>query len=249
MIKNISDIPLPAPVFRVLPDPFSASWCLELREGKKPFAAWARVNVEHPESLVLLEFPNAWSNALQDFAGNVIVLGKYEASGMPVIRGLSAWVEKGKMLWEIPEGKSLKRSGREWRCQQGENIVLKAIPESDKILKDNLISPSLYSPEQLPVIHIEQYFPGIKLLKQAEYLEYTGYKIISVFTEAGAGLLDQHLLILKGETAVFRERIMSGSPGFSLDTWCVRGRYLYFIQDKNRWRVLEFTSESQTYPQ
>ena len=113
-LPTVFSLPLPGNIFRVLADPYSEDWCLEVRDATKQEAYWLWIPGGDTAEINTLRIPDSWSCTLMDVAAGELVLGKYEAGGMPVIAELAAWSKDLDSLWHYPNAKEFHRNQEGW---------------------------------------------------------------------------------------------------------------------------------------
>jgi len=238
-MRTLRDIELSAPVFRVIPDPFSYDWCIEMRDSSIPEALWAIIPEKPEMDIQYLRLSQSWSYCLQDFAGGEMVLGTYEASGMPVISGLQAYDSFMHRIWQHTEAKHLQRKNSTWHFEKFSDSLSEPLRSPN--LQETLpcLSPTLIIPEI--IVKTSRVFEEHKPLKQLEYLQADGLQYVSFFEQnPNPAYLKQWLMVYRGDEIIFREIIQKNAKGFSLDTWCLRNGVLYFLEENARWKAMKF---------
>jgi hypothetical protein len=239
-LKPIVVLPTEGKIFRVLPDPYSTDWCLEIRNPDTREAHWIWVSRGIESVNQKLSIENSWAHTLMDTAAGEFVLGQYEAAGMPVISGLKCWNAQMNPLWQYSEGRHFHRSQTAWSIQTKAGDSIEELFRTESLREILPIQSATVKPisdyfRQVLEVH----FPEEHLLNQLEELQVGKVQIVSVFTQSHSKAIQQYLLIVDSEgVLLYREKLQENLKGFSLDTWTYREGILFYISGMNTWKAL-----------
>jgi hypothetical protein len=239
-LKPIVVLPTEGKIFRVLPDPYTTDWCLEIRNPDTREAHWIWVSGGVSPVIPKLSFENSWAHTLMDAAAGEFVLGQYEAGGMPVISGLKCWNAQMNPLWQYSEGRHFQRSQTGWSIQTKAGDSIEELFRSGSSGEIMPIQSATVKPMSNEILKLlEAHFPEEHILNQLEELQVGKVQILSVFTQSQSKAMQQYLLIVDSEgVLLFLEKIQENLKGFSLDTWTYREGILFYISGMNTWKAL-----------
>ncbi len=233
-------LPTEGKIFRVLPDPYSTDWCLEIRNPDTREVHWIWISGGISPVIHKLSIENSWSHTLMDAAAGEFVLGQYEAGGMPVISGLKCWNAQMNLLWQYSEGRHFQRTQTAWIIQTKAGDSMEELFKSGPSGEILPIQSATVKPlsDYLRLV-LEAHFPEEELLSQLEELQVGKVQILSVFTKSQSKGVQQYLLIMDSEgVLLFLEKIQENLKGFSLDTWTYREGILFYLSGMNTWKAL-----------
>lgn len=238
-LPTVFSLPLPGNIFRVLADPYSEDWCLEVRDAAKHEAYWLWIPGGDSAEINTLQIPDSWSYTLMDVAAGEMVLGKYEAGGMPVIVELAAWGKNLDSLWHYPDAKEFQRDPAGWLILENGKRTLEQFRKSPVAASFIIESPSVCRMnESLAAIARSIQAEG-QLLSQAEWIQQGSCQIISFFSKDSLNALTQWLCVADAQGEVlFSEKVQENLKGFSLDTWSCRNNKLFYISGLQTWKAL-----------
>ena len=240
-LQLIRDLSFDLKIFKVLPDPFSGSWCLELRNPNSRSGEWVIIP-EAPELPARTLFvTDSHTQALAAFAADEIILGTMAAQGMPWFQALTAYHNLNK-IWHYPDADALIMQNNGWSLQYAGKPVIEPFRQPIPPKSIPWLSPSVLQVQHIPEV-LMPLLPGIPL-KQVEYILHEGMHYLSIHIAADTTGMDQYMIVASDTAIEWCEKIESCVTGFSLDTWCIRNGILCIMRNSNRWQMLQSVSYS-----
>jgi hypothetical protein len=245
-ISFIRSVVLKGRIFKVLPDPFLEVWFVECRdpEGRQAYIYRIPDGMQGNISPLPLSFD--WSKTLLSVGAGEVVIGQYEAGGMPVISGIEAWDSNGIQLWCYPSAKKVTQNPEGWTIFSRDQVWTESfrmdqIPNSIPLLSPALIA----SVPAMPDSEMKAALPDT-CLPQGEFLTTDDFKILSYFTREKDSEMTQWLMVSHRHRGVMvKQKIQSQLKGYSLDLWSVRNNKLFYISGYQTWNCLDLKLEGE----
>jgi hypothetical protein len=235
-LQLIRDLSFDLKIFKVLPDPFSGGWCIELRNPKRRSGEWVIIPEDPELPSRTLFVTDSHTQALAAFAADEIILGTMAEQGMPWFQALTAYHNLNK-IWYYPDADTLIMQNNGWSFQHAGKLVTEPFRQTMPQKSIPWLSPSILPVQQIPDVLLPL-LPGIPL-KQVEYIFYERMHYLSIHIAADTTGMDQYMIVASDTATELCEKIESCVTGFSLDTWCIRNGILCIMRNSNRWQMLQ----------